>query len=438
VTNPIRRYSAAQDRYVWSLESVFRDGSRIWDPSYALSKDPDAFGKARLDPVVDGSVERFCLNVVGRKWSCEAPTDDPVDVKAAEIMTELLGKIQRFSQSRMLLALASFHGSAFCDIRGQFKMEPIFDRKPRRWWVPLRLKDVDRDRFRGVAEEQDDGSYGIRWERRSVGAKVWQTVENPEWMVRHICTDSESTFGYGRGDMDSIYMYLHAKDQVLKMGLQGLRRWARGVLDISIDGARDSSTSRPNTAILQEWMDEADKMLSGDVIAHDSRDIISFLPPPAGTNDMSMRWLEYLDKWIVVRIEGSYLPSGGSTSGTDALGKIQQTTSSARAAHFRDAGDETLTADLVSLVWSLNFTTMSELDPALATANMPKFVTGEEKIEDPERNARVASTLLGAGVSLKRKEVIERAGYTVPGPDDEVIAPRPAPTPGAFPNPEAP
>jgi len=421
------RRNAAYDRYATALGTIFRDGQRIWDPSYALSEDPDIYWKVRLDAVVDGSIERRLHAIVGREWTWEPASDSGPDKAAAEIMVELTQNVRAFDAARKNLAEAEFHGSAFAYVNGSYQQTEIWDETPRRWFVPTQLKDVDRRRIRAYAKEVEgeDGTKRYETEWRFATLKGFGRdvpIEHPEFLIKHVYMDQESSLGFGRGILDSLYFYYRAKAVVLKEGLSGLEKWSRGIVAVRVDGTRDADTGKPNTTVVTEWLDELEKMQSRHALVFDKADEFEVHDAPSSGANLVREFLDYLDKWIIIRIEGSYLPSGGSgEGGAFAQAQTQKRVQEESVAFSRDGLDESITRDFGSLVWRLNRAPMLEIDQTMARAKMPQFRTTDEQIEDPETNVRVAREALAAGINLKREEVYRRIGWEMPAEGDEIV-----------------
>ena len=68
-----------------------------------------------------------------------------------------------------------------------------------------------------------------------------------------------------------------------------------------------------------------------------------------------------------------------------------------------------LTRDLVGALWRMNRQQFSAIGCAMAKP--PKFVTVQDKREDPRMAVEVIDKALGAGIPLKKDEVYERIGF---------------------------
>jgi phage gp29-like protein len=136
--------------------------------------------------------------------------------------------------------------------------------------------------------------------------------------------------------------------------------------------------------------------------------------------------LAYLDSAIRCLALGSNLPTAATTGGSLALAQVQENTTEALIAFDRLLLAETINRDLIGAI--LRYNAPQIRAAGLGSARAPKFTIRAEKQENPGINAPVAAAALGAGIPLRKDEVYAKLGYTVPGPADDVIAPRQATT----------
>ncbi len=416
---PLRNRSIAGDQYNWAISASYKDGMRVFDPSQALANDPDIYTKMRIDPVVGQAIDQRCHMVAAPTWRCEPASDDKNDIIVAEIMEQLLRKIPRFTESRRKLAEAVAIGGRYAAMTGDFKQSRVYDETPRNWWIPGRIIDTDRRRWRAVASVSDAGRISIVWQLWHVGRGAWEDIERPEFYIKHIIGDTEDTLGHGRGLIESLHNYLYAKTVALRDGLQGLKRWAKGVVIAKVEGGRDAKTGNPNLTLLQSWVNELKKMQSDGAIAHDINDDIAVLDGPSTGYQMVKDFIAYLDNSMRVRILGANLPTSAEKGGSFALAAVQENSTAALIQGDQELLDDTLTNDLIRMVWNLNRPIFAEM--GYGDARMPRFQTVTERPKDPKERAEIISTLLQAGVPLKADELYEDAGFTMPGPEDKVV-----------------
>ena len=419
--SPLKNRNLHGDLYNWALNASYHDGIRVFDPSRALSNDPDIYHKVYSDPVVSQAIDHRAHMVAAPTWRCAPFSEDPIDRAASNVIEAIIRQIPRFTESRRKLAHGFATGGRYSRFTGCFQTTRVGqDTVDRNWWIPSYMVDMDRRRFRAVAKRSHTGGVDIDWELWSFrNGGQWEILQNPEWFAKHLVADSEDSLGYGTGIVESIHDYLWAKTIVLKEGLQGLKRWAQGVVVAKIQGGRDAKTGNPNIALLQQWVNELNRMQGESAIAFDSADEIEMLDGPSTGHQMVKEFIEYLDNSMRIRILGANLPTSADQGGSYALGKVQENSTVALVVGDQELLDDTLTNDLVRLAWNLNRAPLIEM--GLGDARMPRFMTVNERMRDPKEQAEIVRTVLEAGISLKAEEVFERIDFSLPGPNDEKI-----------------
>ena len=81
-----------------------------------------------------------------------------------------------------------------------------------------------------------------------------------------------------------------------------------------------------------------------------------------------------------------------------------------------------MTHDLIGQVWRMNRSNFAAL--GLADANMPKFSSIQEKRQDPTVVAGIITQMGQVGLPLRKDEVYDRIGFTMPKEDDEIFEPK--------------
>lgn len=428
MVTPLRYRNISGDQYNWALSAVYQDGVRVFDPSRALSKDPDVFDKWLMCSCAGEAFDQRTHSVAAKTWKIEPPSEEPVDVQANRLIEALLRRIPRFNESRRLLAGACLYGSRYAPQTGQFVFDRLpGDAKPRRWYQPGRLGDMDRRRFRAVARKDDEGRISVEWELWSIGRRAWEPLEHPEWYVKHVWTATEDSLGYGKGLIESTMDDVEALRVVEQEGLQGLTRWAQGVLDVGIDGSKDAATSLPNTQLATEWLAILRKLMAKGGVVHDIGDEVKLLEGPGVGYQMVGEWINRLESRVRRRVLGADLQSGSESGGmTKGMGELADARQMIIEGD-QELLDDTITVDLLGFVWRMNRPTL--VGAGLGDARMGRFVTTKSPIVDTEKEARTASALITAGVKLKLSEVLKKTGYTMPGPEDEIVTAPVRPSP---------
>lgn len=431
-----------QELYVRALSSAYRGGYRVYDPDYALSKEPDPYEKVRKDPVIAAAIEDRLHGVAGPGWKWESASDREDDKAVAEIFTEATNHCENFMEARYELAQAVILNRSYAYMEGGRVWDCFADTETvQNWWCPTYLRDIDRRRFRYAPfhytnPDTNEAAFVTNLELYSVERNRWEVVQHPEWYIQHIYADEEARLGYGRGLLEAIYFYHYAKTVVLREGLSALEKFARGILVGKIAGMRSGSKDKSNAAMQAAFQSTLQDMMARHVVTMDKNDDITVLEGSATGNAMIVEFLNYLDQAIIRLVTGSLLPMGmASDVGSAARSGTEADTREALYQYDRQLLDNTITKYLGGKIWQYNRAQFAAV--GLGGARKPKFRTVQEPKEDHKANAEVATILLNSGVPLPKDEVYKRTGWTRPGPDDEVFE-KAAPDPSFGPPPGGP
>lgn len=424
------------DLYNRALSSAYRVWSRLYDPDYALSRDAEIWEKCRRDATIAQAIDTRLHMVAGRGWHLEPGSDEEASKEAASICEEILRNVKGFTEARLQLSTATFRARSYAFIEGSSQVRKYGDGAPRDWWVPIRLRDVDRRRVRYVAENylDDEGRDRIRVKQQlwSVLRETFEDLDEKSLrqFVKIIYRNEESRLGYGRGLLDSIYFCWWMKSVVWKEGLQGLERWSQGVLIGKVASDREGSTGKTNEAIRDELFTALRDMRSRNVIVMGQEDDIEVRDGGGAGHEMVMSFIKYIDEKLLSLILGSVLPfGGGSESGSYARAQIEAETSNALIQFDREMLDEAITEDLITHIWNSNYRNFQAL--GLGSAGSPIFRTDLATREDPTQAAGIIQVLSSLGLPLKLAEVYRKSGFSVPAADDETFIATPAAPPAA-------
>ena len=157
--------------YVQALAATYRAGSTVFDPDAALRQDINIYEKMLKDTVIAHAIMQRKHRTSGRKWLFNAATDSEQDNLVKESFVILFKRIRRFQMARRNSQAAIIRGRTFGRIFGKrvlFQMPG--DTKPRKWWFPTRIQDVDKRRFKQTVplskDEVDEGEKSnvpIEW-----------------------------------------------------------------------------------------------------------------------------------------------------------------------------------------------------------------------------------------------------------------------------------
>lgn len=420
------RTATAYDRYSRDLTSAVKHRQWIQDPSFALGTDDMVYEKVRRDAIAAQAMIYRRHLVAGREVLLEPASNDRASQLATAAIAELVGHLLLFGEGRFELASAVFRGSAYQAMEGSYQRIAVGGLPAAQWWVPQRLTDVDRRRFR---LSWDAKAGGARWNLWSVQRERWEELRHPEHFVRHVYQRTEDTLGYGRGLLDSLHYYQAAKMRVVQEGLAACERFGQGFMLAAVEGLRQGSEGRGNDAHAQRYLDQLNKHRARNAFVHPKGDEVKLMTGFGEGWQLIRELLNYLDNAIRILILGANLPTSATGGGSYALAEVQQNSTEALIAFDREILSEVLTRDLVGLVWALNRPTLRAL--GLGQVRAPKLRVRQETKVDPEAFSRLLEAALRAGLRVKTSEVYKRLGLTQPSLEDEVLAGAPAaPAPG--------
>jgi len=462
MTNPLLIRSVNDLLYAYGLSSAYRN-AWIYDPDFALSKDPDVWETVRRDPVIYSAIDRRNRSIV-RPWRVEPPKNSKRegDKLAAAMCEEALLNISTFDQSRYDLAQAALlgrvyeyieHESAFTSLAGTPEME---------WVLPTYLNNIDRRRFHWVATYGNAAPSGAMNPRLATAPYSlssgtpgptkgsvtgerkthlefynstfyrWEPV-TPEFrgsLVEMTYNDTEDRLGYGRGLLEAIYFYHYFKTIGVEKVNQGLDRWANGILIGKLNSLRNASTSKTNEDLKTGMKTLLENMRTQHIVVLQEGDEIQVVESAGTGHKMGTEWVRYLDEGIERLLNGSIAPSGhAADAGSKARAVVEENTTESFHQFDRAYLDEVLSRDLIGFFWNHPQNRINFLKLGLSEAKRPKFHSEQEKREDPMMAVQVAGQLLDHGVPLVKSELYHKTGFSVPEPDDDVIEGRSAPSP---------
>ena len=437
MTNPLLIRSTNDLLYSYSLSSAYRS-AWVYDPDFALYKDADIWEKVRRDPVVLSSMDRRERSIV-REWHTESPTGskEKKDSLYSAVVNDALCEVTNFSQARKRLARAPILGRTYEYIEGERMMLSLGGLPDIEWWVPMRLRNVDRRRFHLVADHKRDAAgkstMDIHMEFFSVVRNLWEPLAHPEYFVQYVHDDTEDRLHYGRGYLEAIYFYHWMKTNTLEKIGQGIDRWANGIMVGKIEGLRNGSTSKTNEDLRTGMKSLLENMRTGHIAVFEKGDEIDIKETTGSGHEISMNFVRYLDEAIERLLNGSILPAGHAGSeGSKARAETESDTSESFYQSDREALDEVITKQLIGLFVVMNRVQLAKL--GLGACKPPKFESEQKRKEDPILSLDAAERIHRLGLPLGVEEIYHKGGFTKPGPDEEQLEGQ---TTSAIPNPFA-
>jgi len=398
------------------------NGVQIYDPSVWLNRDPEVEEKMLRDADIAHAVGYRRHLIAGRTWKIQPKVETPRAPMAVTVGTQLVEQIKHFTEARFQLARAFFSGARFGRIHGEHRTLTLGDGKPRVWWVPNRIEDLDKRMFRKVPHNDGKSIYAS-WEVWDIAGQKWipETIAEANRTIRHVYQDDQASLGHGRGLRDALGWWWYAKTHVFQESLQAIERFAQGIVTARIDGVRDAATGLPNEELIRSWQDVLENLRSRHVLVFDKSDEVQMMPG-SGEGWQTMEAIRTeLKSTIFTLVLGANLTTSASEGGSYALAEIQENSTEALIQFDRRTLEESLTDDLIGCIWKENWRNMNELGVAY---EVPSFTITQEKIQDPRERAGVAETLNRMGVKLSLEDVLEQTGFRKPENGEEVVEPQ--------------
>lgn len=424
--------SQARELYVRALHSAYRSGVQLYDPSVWQARDPDVVEKMLRDADIAHAVNFRKHLIAGRQWDLipDAFAEDSAAIRLARVVGgRLLSRIRRFTEARLQLAGAFLHGQRFARIHGETVTLTIGDGKPRTWWVPVRLEDIDK-RMRRIIPHNDGERIHATWQRFDLATGQWvdETIEESIDIVEHTYQDEQGSLGYGRGLLDALGWWWYAKEHVFAESLAACERLAQGIVTAKVDGARDAATGLPNRKLIEDWQKVLERLRSKHVLVYDRSDQVEVIHASGEGHQLLRDIREELRTTIHTLILGANITTSANKGGSYALAEVQENSTEALIQFDRESLEESLTTHLIGAVWWHNWANMSELGIA---EHRPRLNIRQEKHLDPQVRVAVAEAASRMGLPLAVDEVYEQIGFRRPGEDEDLLEPRPAAADGA-------
>jgi len=265
---------------------------RIWDPSFALARDVEAYEKLNRDPVVSHATYLRKLGAAGTRWAIVPVAPSALAGAAAKLTEAALSELDDFLALRFNLGEGIVQGSRWARVWWETRRVPLPEGVVRRdgqpaaeveLVCPVVHRDVDKRRFRqyrvtrpdvektpqGVDENGELSFEKVAeypWQVWRPVQRVWQDkdlVDDGGTWVHHVVDDTENSLGSGNGVADALFTAAWARGQVIQYMLSGLERWSQGGILIAelqtmiageLNGARYEAAKAQITKILQAAM----------------------------------------------------------------------------------------------------------------------------------------------------------------------------------------
>lgn len=441
VKRPVALYQATTP-FIDRLRTALGQ-SRYWlEPeTFAKKKDRDILAKVMRDPVVYKAIMLRLHVCASAEWYFEPA--DRASRALVPYFDAIFRRIPNFAQARLALGQAILEGISFLRILGAESKFSV-DGDPQtnlRWWYPGHLAHIGADaikrekRIERLADPEgapyDKEVYYWTTFDAHANAFLQITPEQEPWYVKLIYHDDQGSLGFGRGLLDALYIYFHAKTQLLTDMLQGASKFGRPWIHLGIpaggadgfSGVDDGTgMDSPETAA-DDLIEKIKQMEGSNILVTDARIKLTTLDFNGESARGLLYLIEYIDKMMVEMILGSSMPTGGGDQGSYARAAVEQQTTSDLVRFDRIAMEEAM-ATLVKSVWDFNIRNFAGLTTTdgrfLNTLTPPRFRLrdyGEKP--DPE----AVGAALQLGLPVRREEAYRAFGLSQPDADDDVIQP---------------
>lgn len=420
MSEAIRVRNQAAQIYTRAMSSAWRNGVQLHDPSLWLFRDPEVEEKMLRDVDIAHAVGYRRHLIAGKDWTV-IPREEssPRAALSVHVGNTLLKEIENFTQARLNLARAFFSGARFARIHGEARILTLGDGKKRTWWVPTRLEDIDKRMYR-IVPNNEDGDLTAYWERWNVGEAAYEIETKRDALntIKHVYQDDEASLGHGSALREALGWTWYSKDHIFQESLAAVEKFAQGVLTAKIDGARDATTGLPNATVIAEWVATLEDLRARHVLVFDKSDDVSIINGGGEGWQLMETMRAELRNAVFTLVMGATLPTGASDGGSYALAEVQENSTEALIQFDRETLQETLSKSLLGCVWFRNHANLVELGIA---DEKPLFSITQEKRQDPQERATVASTLSAMGIDLSLAEVLEQTGFSMPEDGEEIV-----------------
>lgn len=451
--------------YDYALSSAYRS-PWIYDPSGALLREPDVWEIVRNQTDMLAEIQRRNNSIV-RPWRV-APnyhasynTKDKATLDAskqlAAICHEGLSHCDQLDEARTLLSETFFLGRKY----GVIYWEPVYtslDGTPEMtWYLPYKIKDLDRRRVHWVPDwtwVKPDGSRelvkagteityqdgttvsqmqypkGGYLQKSSIHLEMFNT-DNYRWerisdeqrrnLIEHIYYDSEDRIGMGRGVLEAAYFTHYFLMGTFQKIVEGIDRYANGVLVMKLDSLRNASTDRTNTDLLNAAKALMNTYRSQHYVALQDGDDLEIKEATGRGFAVSMEFIQHLIASFARLCNGSARPAGHSVDGSGARAQASEEANTSEAFYQNDRNslDHVMTRDFLGSFLYHNQQNFLQL--GLEKAKRPKFTSEQIRRQDPDKAIMVMGQVLQAGQSILKSEFYDRVELTPPHEDDDVV-----------------
>lgn len=301
-----------------SLLSSRYDLQRLYDQDISLAEDPDFYRILMSDGKFSATVRQLYNEICASGWIMHPGSRTAASAQKSRIVSWILKK-SNLSAALLSMCKAIIMARSYAYPEGRGVVAAIDNTPPQDWWVPVNIKDIDKQRIvlyprkvwvnesgevaepDGKAKREPEGHYEIRVKRKMSdpaegGVYKPMSREYQAALIELVYGDEEERLGMGRALAEAGYMLLRGKAIIMKSGLKGVNRWAEELLVGTVDPDRPASKNKKNVNLAQDLLTKLNSMREGNVIVvpEGLADVKSIATTGTG-HEICMSMLNYID-----------------------------------------------------------------------------------------------------------------------------------------------
>ena len=409
MTAPFSTRNIADQLYSSMLASQLRSQVRLYGLDIALANEADAYELVCRDPAILSSLDQLCHEVAATGFRMIAGAKDGQSKRLASHFEQILENCN-LSDAIYELAGYTFSGRAYAYPNGKRFYLSLSGGRPQSYWCPTHVQDIDPRRIIfvprvkslpngrkvSVIKRQMADPYTAKYE--DLDPRFEENLIEIKW------GDTESRLGWGRGWMNAIFFYWRAKTLAVQNGLQGLERWAQGLLYGNMDLDRAGSPNNTNANLANDFLTKLKNMRSQHVaiFPKDAGEIK--VAETNGQGHQIVAWfINYFDGQIARLILGAAMPTGAGESnggagsaGSEGKASVQAQATTRRILFHRKRIEECLNKSLIPTIYRANFPQFAA--EGLGMAKMPRFKIQDEEHSDPLAVCEIVKAAQEAGM----------------------------------------
>lgn len=440
VTAPFTLRTVNDQLWASMYASQYRTNFRLYDQDISLANDADAPEVIVRDAATCATMDQFCHEIAATGFTVQPGGKDEHSERWAGVVGDMLRKCNT-REAVYELAGYVFFGRAYAFPNFCHDWQALGDVPGQQWRRPYQLVDMDHRQFiYQPVVEYVDGKPVIRKVKRQFASAASGRYEDetPDFAKNVIelkWGDQAGRLGYGRGLVNSIFFMWRAKTIAMQYGLQGLQRWAEGLLIAKMDPDRAASPGLDNETLANDLLDKLKNMKSGNtmVVGKDAGEIE--LHETSGTGHQIVAWfINYCDAQIARLVLGSGMPTGAGeeagSAGSEGKAVVQERTTTRRIQFHRSRIEECLDRTLLEQIHRLNMP--QRLAAGIGAAKCPRFKITDDQHKDPLSAMELVKAMRENKMPVLKSWAYEMAGAPTPKPDDEILEAAADPMPPGF------